>query len=65
MYLAGLHVTCNYENVYESGYRNNIIPLIIWLLYLDILCLNRGLHSWFNECLGGSSAYPQLVKHFN
>jgi len=24
MYLAGLHVTCNYESVYESGYRNNI-----------------------------------------
>jgi len=37
MYLAGLHVTCNYESVCESGYRNNIDPLIIWLLYLDIL----------------------------
>jgi len=24
MYLAGLHGTCNYENVYESGYQNNI-----------------------------------------
>jgi len=26
------------------------------LLYLDILCLNSGLHSRFNECLGGSVA---------
>ena len=49
MYLAGLHVTCNYESIYESGYQNNIDPLIIWLLYLDILCINSGLHSRFNK----------------
>jgi len=24
MYLAGLHVRCNYESVYESSYQNNI-----------------------------------------
>jgi len=24
MYLAGLHITCNYETVCESGYLNNI-----------------------------------------
>jgi len=58
MYLAGLNVTCNYESVYESGYCTGTIsiPLIIWLLYLDILCLNRGLHCLFNKCLGGSVA---------
>jgi len=33
-----------------------LIPLIIWLLYLDTLCLNSGLHSRLNECLGGSVA---------
>jgi len=57
MYLAGLHVSNAIMRVSMSPVIGTIsIPLIIWLLYLDILCLSSGLHNRFNECLGGSVA---------
>ena len=42
-------IDTEYLRQYECGYRNNIDSTNIWLLYLDILCLNSGLHSRFNE----------------
>ena len=46
MYLAGLHATCNYESVYESGYRNNVDSTNYLVVIMAALC-NRGGHYIF------------------